>query len=68
MRFIGREQIPSSLCLVQVQPLIEELRKGLGANERGEAWFYAQIALLIALLFPPGPLEVRLKIHSAVFK
>lgn len=51
----------SSANPLQVQPLIEELRKGLGGNERGEAWFLAQIALLAALLFPPGPLEVLVR-------
>ena len=48
----------SSAAKLDPQGLLAELSDTEQLGKRGEAWFVAQVALLLLLFFPPAPLEV----------
>ena len=43
----------------QMQALTEEILDTSKLGKRGEGWFVAQLLLILLVLFPPQPLEVR---------
>jgi hypothetical protein len=48
---------PGTVALLSPKELAEELGDPKSFGSRGEAWFFAQIATFILILFPPIPLQ-----------
>ncbi len=49
------------------QELVRELTDPQKFGTRGEAWFFAQLAVIALVVFPPVPLQVNRLIVTACF-